>query len=68
VKALQDAKASNPNGRWWIKADACDVRDGLRESVHGIWSGDEDFGDGSVESLHAEYASKCNTFKRLFAQ
>jgi hypothetical protein len=61
-------KASNPNGRWWIKADACDVRDGLRESVRGIWSGDEDFGDGSVESLHAECASKCNTFKRLFAQ
>ena len=68
MKALQDAKASNPNGRWWIKADACDVRDGLRESVHGIWSGDEDFGNGSVGSLHAEYASKCKSIKSLFAQ
>ena len=61
MKALQDAKASNPNGRWWIKADACDVRDGLRESVHGIWSGDEDFGNGSCKTT-------CKTIKSLFAQ
>ena len=36
--------------------------------MHGIWSGDEDFGNGSVGSLHAEYASKCKTIKSLFAQ
>ena len=33
-----------------------------------MWSGDEDFGNGSVGRLHAEYASKCNTIRRLFGQ
>ena len=33
-----------------------------------MWSGDEDFGNGSVGRLHAEYESKCNTVKRLFGQ
>ena len=33
VEALHESKTSNPKGRWWIKADACDVRDGLWESV-----------------------------------
>lgn len=33
-----------------------------------MWSGDEDFGNGSVGRFHAEYASKCNTIKRLFGQ
>ena len=33
-----------------------------------MWSGDEDFGNGSVGRLLAEYASKCNTIKRLFGQ
>lgn len=37
IEALKQAAASNPKGRWWIKADACDVRKGLRESVHGTW-------------------------------
>ena len=63
VKALQEAKASNPVGRWWIKADACDVRCGLRESVKGLWSGDEDLGDGVVNILYSEYVSTCNELR-----
>ena len=46
MEALGEAKQSNPNGRWWIKVDACDVRKGLRESMRGIWDGDEDLEDG----------------------
>ena len=60
---MQQAKASNPEGRWWIKADACDVRCGLHESVKGLWSGDEDLGDGFVNTLYSEYVSKCNELK-----
>ena len=33
-----------------------------------MWSGDEDFGNGSVGRLHAEYASKFNIIKTLFGQ
>ena len=38
-EALKQAKNSAPEGRWWIKANGCDVRKGLRESMRGIWSG-----------------------------
>ena len=38
-EALKQAKNSTPEGRWWIKANGCDVRKGLRESMRGIWSG-----------------------------
>lgn len=58
-EALKQAKKSIPEGRWWIKADGCDVRKGLRESMRGIWSGDEDLGDGSLRALYDDYKARC---------
>ena len=51
MQALEKAKQSNPEGRWWIKADACDVRKGLRESMRGVWAGDKDVDDGSLQAM-----------------
>ena len=51
------AKESIPDGRCWIKADACDVGKGLRESMRGIWAGDEDLGDG--------YKARCTFVKSI---
>ena len=51
-------KAHCTGKRWWIKADACDLRKGLRESVKGKWAGDEDLGDGVLESLQKEYEQR----------
>ena len=65
TEALETAKKSNPQGRWWIKADACDVRKGLRESMIGKWAGDEDLGDKALQSLFAEYTSRCKLVKAL---
>jgi len=48
-------KAHSAGKRWWIKADACDLRKGLRESVKGKWAGDEDLGDGVLEDLKKDY-------------
>lgn len=48
-------KAHSPGKRWWIRADACDSRKGLRESVKGKWIGDQDVGDGVLKSLEKEY-------------
>ena len=59
MEALKQAKETNPQGRWWIKADACDVRKGLRESMRGTWAGDEDLGDGSLQALYANYKARC---------
>ena len=55
MQALKRAHESNPCGRWWIKADACDDRKGLRESVKGKWAGDEDLDDGELEKCRTEY-------------
>ena len=41
-----------------MKADACDIRKGLRESVAGKWAGDEDLGDKTLEELFAEYRKR----------
>ena len=41
-----------------MKADACDVRNGLRESVSGTWAGDEDLADGSLQQLFQEYKER----------
>ena len=38
-EALKSAKESSPNARLWVKADACDIRSGLRESMAGFGLG-----------------------------
>lgn len=41
------------------------MRSGLRESVCGEWSGDEDFGSGTLQFMHKEYTARCNSVKQL---
>lgn len=48
-------KQSNPKGRFWIKADAFDIKAALQESVKGVWNGDIDLGDDNFEQLREEY-------------
>lgn len=63
MKALKQAKNSNPSGRWWIKADACDVRKGLMDSMKEEWSGDE--GSDGLRKMHKEYQLRCNSVKEF---
>lgn len=65
IEALKKAKEGNPSGRWWIKADGCDVRNGLRESMRGSWAGDEDLGDGSLQILFNDYKTRCAFVKGI---
>lgn len=55
VEALKTAKRHNPNGLWWIKADACDMRAGVMESMWHELSGDVELGDGQLQALHQQY-------------
>lgn len=48
----------NPTGRWWIKADGCDILKGLRESTKREWSGDVDMNDGVPQQHHHKYLSR----------
>ena len=63
MEALKKVKEAHPQSQWWIKADGCDIRKGLRESMRGIWSGDEDLGDGSLHVLFNEYKARCSFVK-----
>ena len=65
MEALKQAKISNPTGRWWIKADACDVHKGLMESMKGEWSGDEDLGSDNLKNLHKEYQLRCKAIREF---
>ncbi|CAH3163834.1 unnamed protein product [Porites lobata] len=58
VAVLKKIKERNKNGRWWIKADACDLRKGLRESMRHEWAGDCDLGDGKLQTLYQEYMDR----------
>ncbi len=57
------AKQRAPKGRWWIKADAFDVRMGLRESLRNEWSGDTDLCDGKLQELKKRYEQRLSTSK-----
>ena len=41
------------------------MRSGLRESVRGEWSGDEDLGSGTLQLLYKEYTARCNSIRQL---
>lgn len=53
--ALDLVNKVNPKSRWWIKTDATDIKEGLRESMNNEWSGDIDWGDGTLQKKHEEY-------------
>ncbi len=60
VKIVKKIAQENPGGRYWIKADGCDVSKGLRESLQHVWSGDSDLGDGSLQKLYSSYMDRRN--------
>ena len=65
MEALKKAKQSNPNGRWFIKADATDMHMGLRESMQGKWTGDGDFGDGKLQKAKKKYDEQLVSIRGL---
>ena len=58
VTALKHLKEAHPEGRFWLKADACDIKSVLQQSVRGEWNGDCDLGDGKLQSLRKEYEER----------
>ena len=66
MKAIEQVHSSCPNARWWIKADATDVQEGLRESMKGQWSGDTDLGDGQLKKLSDEYNRQLSMIKTIY--
>lgn len=65
IAALKTAKRRNPNGRWWIKTDACDMRAGVMEFMWHEWSMDVDLGDGQLPAPHHQYMALLDFVKRI---
>ena len=65
IANLDQARIVSPKGRWWIKADAVDITEGLRESQRQQWSGDVDLHDGNLEVLFTEYQDRATQSKAL---
>ena len=55
MAAFEELKEVNPDGRYWLKLDATDVKEALMESMKGVWNGDEDLGNGKVQELRRQY-------------
>ena len=58
-------KTAYPSGRFWIKGDGCDIKPALQQSVKGVWNGDSDLGDGTLQKLRTEYDNRIMTCKNL---
>lgn len=62
---MDAAAKANPGAYWWIKGDGCDLVKGLYESVAGVWSGDVDLNDGSLQRSFDEYKSKLSFISQI---
>ena len=60
VVALDQLKEANPDGRFWLKLDATDLKEGMMESAKGVWNGDVDLADGKLQELRGEYNDRVN--------
>lgn len=49
IVAFDQLKEVNPDGRFWLKLDATDLKVGLMESDSGVWNGDADLGNGELQ-------------------
>ena len=66
--ALDAAVMKLPHTHWWIKLDGYDVVLGLMESTREVWSGDVDFGNGSIESQYSAYCERLNLIDGICCQ
>ena len=58
MTAFEQLKESNSDGRFWLKLDATDLKEGLMESFKGVWNGDVDLGDGKLQELRMVYEGR----------
>ena len=65
VTVLDDAAKHHPDAWWWLKADGCDINQGLQESLQRQWSGDVDLNDGSLQKQYNDYINRIGQAKKL---
>lgn len=58
MTAFEQLRESNSDGRFWLKLDATDLKEGLMKSFKGVWNGDVDLGDGKLQELRMVYEGR----------
>ena len=66
IRPMDQLKEVNPDGRFWIKLDATDIKAGIFESLKGEWNGDSDLGNGELQRLRARYDHRKADCDNLF--
>ena len=65
LAVLDDAAKHHPDAWWWLKADGCDINQGLKESLQRQWSEDVDLNDGSLQKQYNDYINRIEQAKQL---
>ena len=58
LKQRSNTKNAHPDGRFWLKADGCDLTVALQEPARQKWDGDVHLKDGKLQELRAEYGAR----------
>ena len=66
IRPMDQLKEVNPDGRFWIKLDATDIKAEIFESLKGEWNGDSDLGNGELQRLRAHYDHRKADCDNLF--
>ena len=66
VVTLDKALAIHPDTRWWVKADGCDLVNGLEQSVKLELNGDADYGTSAVQELYDLAWTQSTVWSRIF--
>lgn len=62
---MDEAARVHPKSWWWIKADGCDIVDGLGESVRGEWSGDVNLDQKALKQLRLDYEERLKFIREI---
>ena len=62
---LDEALRTHPNASWWVKADECDLVEGLGESTNLTWSGDVDMNNEKLQAMYKTYRERLDFTSKL---
>ena len=58
LKQRSNTKNAHPDGRFWLKADGCDLKVAVQEPVTAKWEGNVDLKDGKQQEPRAQYDAR----------
>jgi len=62
VNALDEAAKQNPDAWWWVKADGCDIKKGLKESSRLEW---RSLANESLQEKYGNYRERLKTMDKV---